>query len=66
MALLALTLLLILIVVCRRCLLPRCPSFIKDLFTQLERKLMFNSLLRAMLESYFLVAIQTFKEARQQ
>lgn len=43
----------------RRCINNRCCDCFKKIVRKLESKLMFNSVLRAMLESYFLVCIST-------
>ena len=54
---LSLVLLIALIVLCSVSVLPRCPGFVKTLISKVERKLMFNSLLRALLETYLVSTI---------
>ena len=53
------TLLIILLLLCRRLIMTKCCQCVKDLLRKLEGKLMFNSVLRACLESYYLVSIST-------
>ena len=50
-------LLIILILFCKRVITPRCPSFFRDIVTVIERKLFWNSVLRACLETYFMTCV---------
>ena len=52
------------VLLCRKYVIPRCPSCIKQLVTALERKLLFNSILRAVLEVYFNTCIILFISMR--
>ena len=56
--LLVASLLIGLLILCKRFLVKRCCNPVANLILSLERKLMFNSILRATLESYFLLAVQ--------
>ena len=49
-----------LVVLCRRIVYTRCCRCAQTTLRKLEAKIMFNSVLRAILESYFLLAISTF------
>ena len=52
-------LLIMLILFCRRLIILKCCQCAKNFLRKLEGKLMFNSVLRACLESYYLVSIST-------
>ena len=49
----------ILMLLCRRLVNTKCCNCVKTILRKLEGKLMFNSLFRAALESYYLVSITT-------
>ena len=51
--LIVLALTIVLVIFCRKYMIKRCPSSVKDLTEKIERKLLFNSVLRAILEVYF-------------
>ena len=51
-----------LVVTCRKTIIPRCPSLVQDIVKKIEMKLMFNSVLRALLETYLLMAVSVFTE----
>jgi len=57
LAILALGVLIVLLVLCRMLILKKCCRPVVSLFMMLERKLMLNSVLRAMLETYLSLAI---------
>ena len=59
-ALLALFLFTVLIILCKRTIVPRCCKPIQTLFQVIERKLLFNSVLRAILEVYLATCITMF------
>lgn len=61
--LLALTVVLLiigLILVCRKYVMPRCCGCMKSTCSYISNKLMFNSVIRGLLESYFPLSIATF------
>ena len=62
MFLLVVTLLIVIILICKRTVLPKCPNFIITVLKKLEMKLMFNSILRSLLETYMLMSVSTFRE----
>ena len=49
MAIIFLSILILLIYLCRKKLLPKCPGWMQKLILKIEGKLMFNSLLRGLL-----------------
>lgn len=49
-----------LIVVCNKYIMPRCCGCMKSLCSYIGNKLMFNSVIRGLLESYFPLGIATF------
>ena len=59
-ALFAFLLVVLLILCCKYTILPRCPVCFMTILRKIERKLFWNSLLRALLETYYSTAIVFF------
>ena len=49
---------------CKKSVVPRCPGALSKLVTTLERKIFWNSFMRACLETYFLISISLFYAMR--
>ena len=60
-----LTLLIVLLLCCRRKVVPRCWSPIQKLVILIEAKIMFNSVLRACMQTFLSISIMLFFSVRQ-
>lgn len=49
-----------LLVACRHTIIPKCPKPIYNFVLSIERKLLFNSVIRALLEIYLMLCISMF------
>ena len=63
-AFIAVVIIIFLVMTCRQLVLTKCCRPFQQLMELLERKLIFNSILRACLETYLLVCIAVFQEMK--
>ena len=54
--------LILFVIICRK-LMVRCPSVLQSIVQRIERKIFWNALLRACLESYLSICINFFVQA---
>ena len=57
MLLVLITILLLILCICKKCLVPHCCKCGKDTCTYIMNKLMYNSVIRGLLEAYFMMSI---------